>query len=328
MILAAPPPRGRRPAGESQRADPELSTTAAWMRQPLSRLSPAQRRQQRIDEQLLQTASGSQPAGPGDRRQAGPSGPRSPWWHTFDDPRGGVPRQPDPPWQTAWRDLRAAPSPRPHRFLAWRIMHGTLPCAARLAAWRRSAGRALGREHDPHCHHPACSAAGRLETISHIFLGCPVARQVLQWVGALYRAVWQVPLPPLSPEVWLAADTRVWDPGQGGDLWDILRLAALHHIWAARCSGRHTGRPVTALAIVAQLVHHLRDRILGDSVRAFTPLLDFAATGGEWLPDRPTLDTTEFHARWAYHGVLCTRTEPHGPLRVHLTMSHPVPPPV
>jgi hypothetical protein len=166
-----------------------------------------------------------------------------------------------------------------------------------------------------------------METISHVFLDCPVTRRVIQWVSDLYCAVRQVPAPPLSAEVWLAADTRVWDPGQGADLWDILRLAALHHIWAARCGGRHSGRPATALTVVAQLVHHLRDRIAGDAVRAFTPLLEFAATGGEWLPDRPTLDTTEFHSRWAYRGVLCTRSEPDGPLRIHLSISHPVPPP-
>ena len=317
VALLSPQSRHRRPARHAQRADPELVNTASWMRECIGRLSIEQRRQQRIDQQLLQAAS----------QQPRHVPARAKWWVSFDDPKAGVPELPRRAWHKAWRDLRSAPVPRAQRFLAWRIMHGSLPCAARLAAWHRTQGRPP--DHDRRCLRQGCAAAGHVETITHAFLDCPVARQVQQWVGALFHAVTQhEPPPPGLASVWLAGDHSQWDPGISADLWHIFRLATLHFLWAARCRGRSAGRPVAAMAIIAQLVHYLRGRIADDAVRAFTPLLEFAATGGEWLPDRPTLTETEFLRRWAHRGVLCTWTQPSGPLRIRLSMAHPVPPSV
>ena len=315
--LLGPQLRQRRPARQTQCADPELAATAPWLRGHVGRLSIDQRRQQRIDQQLLQDTS-QQP-------QRAPT--RANWWASFDDPQAGIPEQPRPRWHKAWRSLRAAPVPRSHRFLAWRILHGSLPCAARLAAWHRVQGRPP--DHDPRCRHSSCTTAGRLETITHAFLECPVARQIQRWVGAVFSAVTQHPPPPLGvASVWLAADSRGWDAGSFDELWHILRLATLHFLWSARCHSRRSGQPPAPLAIIAQLVHYLRGRIADDAVRAFTPLLEFAATGGEWLPDRPTLSDTDFLRRWAYRGVLCTWIVPSGPLSIRLSISHPVPLPV
>ena len=126
--------------------------------------------------------------------------------------------------------------------------------------------------------------------------------------------------------MWLAGDCRQWDPGDDGkDLWEVLRLAVLYFLWAARCHGRSDGRPPSARVIVAQLVYYLRGRIVADAVRAFSPLHDYAITGGEWLPDRPTLSPAQFDARWAVRGVLCTRSLPDGPVHLHLNTAHPVP---
>jgi hypothetical protein len=314
--LAAPPPHSRRPAEQTQQADPELAATAAWMRARIDRLSPQQRRQHQLEQQQLEQEGQEQRQLPR----------RLKWWSAFDNADAGVPVPPKPPWHRAWRRLRRAPAPRNHRFLAWRAMHAALPPAARLAAWRRSTGRALDRAHSPYCHHPACAAAGRLETISHVFLDCPVARRVRAWACALFQAVWQRPPPPSAagPAVWLAGDYREWDPGDdGAALWSILRLAVLHYLWTARCQARREGQPRPARTIIAQLVHYLRGRMVDDAIRAFSPLHEYAITGGEWLPDRPTLNPSEFFTRWAYGGVLCSHTG--GNLHIHLTLTHPLP---
>ena len=314
--LAAPPPRSRRPAEQTQQADPELAATAAWMRARIDRLSPQQRRQHRLDQQQLE------PEGQEQRQLP----QRLKWWSVFDDAEGGVPTPPKPPWRKAWRRLRRTSAPRVHRFLAWRVLHAALPPAARLAAWRRSTGRALGRAHGPCCHHPACTTAGSLETISHVFIDCPVARRVRDWACALFHAVWQRRPPPSADgtAVWLAGDFREWDPGgDGAVLWSILRLAVLHYLWTARCQGRQDGQPRSARTIIAQLVHYLRGCMVDDAIRAFSPLHEYAITGGEWLPDRPTLDPSGFHTRWAYRGVLCTHTG--STLHIHLTLTHPLP---
>lgn len=320
---AAPRQAARRPQEQRHGADPELARTAAWMRPTAPRLGPAQRQQHRADHRLLEApaaAGGSGGVPPG--RAA-----RARWWDAFDDPLGGIPAAARTPWGSCWRRLHRVPAPRAHRFLAWRVLHGSLPCAARLASWqapRRSTARA-----ESYCHHPGCAAEGQPETITHVLMDCPVARQATAWACRLWAAATRRPAPPCTAAVFLAGDRRAWSPGDPAlqDLWDIVRLATLYFLWTARCRGRLEARVVPALAVVAQVVHYLRARISQDAIRAYCPPHAYACVGGEWVPDRPTLSPEGFQARWASHGVLCSRPHPDGPLQIRLTLVHPVPPP-
>ena len=103
----------------------------------------------------------------------------------------------------------------------------------------------------------------------------------------------------------MAGDRDAWDPGPDRDFWQILRLAVLYFLWVARCEGREQGRPLSALAVVARIVHYLRARIRDDALRAFCPVAEYGVLGGEWLPSRPPLHEGQFRARWSHHEVLC-----------------------
>jgi len=321
-VAATAPPCGTRRAAEvTQRPDPHLAATAAWLHPAPSgpRPTPAVRAARREEmRQQQQEVDGRQLARRCARAQL--------WWRSFDDPLGGMAPPARLPWGSVWRQLHRVPAPREQRFLAWRILHGSLPCAARAAAWRQpgtssEAARRL-------CHHPACAALPAPETITHIFLGCGVAQLVWQWAAAVWAAATGRPAPPLVAAVVLAGDHSAWDPGGGGgsELWHIIRLSVLHFLWVGRCQGRDSGSPVQVIAIVARVVHFLTSRMRQDAIRAFSQVHEYGVLGSELLPERPPLDVSSFHSRWAARGVLCSVSADEQ-LTVHLSLSHPVPAP-
>jgi hypothetical protein len=173
---------------DAQRADPGVA--AVWQRQSRPRLLPTERAEQRQHEREQQQQRQQQqaPAGRADVLPAAAA--RRRWWRCFDDPLGGMaPFVPELPWQGVWYRLHRVPAPREHRALAWRVLHNSLPCAARTAAWERWPRDAYGGS----CWRDACHAAGAPETLSHIFMECPVAQQVTAWAASLWAAVAQRP---------------------------------------------------------------------------------------------------------------------------------------
>jgi exonuclease III len=341
----------RRPRADMQAADAEMSANTPWMREVRPRLHPAVRARQRqeledgqpsaglsLGTDGISSGGGTPSAGrgggdaPTDRRlpeRRGPPRGRQrgppPWILTFDDPRGGAPEEVHQPWRGTWARLHRVPAPRQHRFLAWRILHAALPCAARTAAMGSS--RNPARVPDGRCHHPGC---GQWETLTHVFIECEVAAAVMAWVRRLWSAVSGRPPPPCTPQVLLVGDHCAWDPG-GGDpgpsaLWHTLRLAALYYLWAQRCHGRDRGRS-SAVAVAAQVIHHLRARLRGDAVRAYCHPPDYVVLGGEWLPDRQLLTPAGFQAKWGPPGLLYSGLPPSS-LQVSLTLVHPVAPPL
>ena len=318
VAAAAPSTLGRRSREATQAADPHLAASAAWMRNVRSRLHYAHRAGLR-EEQQQQLERG-----PERRRSA------APWAMHFDDPAGGLATPEQLPWAGVWARLHRTPAPRAHRFLAWRVLHAALPCAGWLASRQRPVtfAAAGGRAGSPHCHHVMCD--GQVETLSHVLLECPVAQQVTGWACRLWQAITQQQPPPRSVQVFLAGDHSVWLPGQHAELWHILRTAVLYFLWANRCIGRVEGRGISALAVVAQVVQHLRARMREDALRAFSHMREYDVLGGRWLPHRSTLCPTAFRARWTHRGVLCTVDDTiSGPRSVciRLTLVHPVQPP-
>jgi hypothetical protein len=280
------------------------------------------------DRAALREEQRSEEGGGGPERRR----PAAPWAAHFDDPAGGVSGPEGLPWAGVWARLHRTPAPRAHRFLAWRVLHAALPCAAWVESRGRSgAGAAAGgRAARARCLHEACAAAGCPETITHIFMHCPVAQQVTGWAGRLWEAVTQQPPPPRTVHVWLAADRAAWRPGEHAELWHMLRVSVLYFLWTARCTGRGEGRALPALAVVAQVVRHMRARMREDAVRAFSRVEDYGVMGGEWLPHRPPLSPSAFRRRWAYRGILCAVDDrAAGPrdVRVRMTLVHPVQPP-
>jgi hypothetical protein len=318
-------------------ADTEMVVNTAWMREVRPRLHPAQRARQRqeLETQEISSSSGASDGGGGGllsvQQQQRPAPPRRrnrgppPWILSFDDPRGAKPQEIRQPWQGVWARLHRVPAPRQHRFLAWRVLHAALPCGARVAA--TSGGRNATHVPDGKCCHPGC---GRWETLTHVFLECEVAAAVMAWVQRLWSAVSGRPPPPCTPQVLLAGDHSVWDPGGGepgpAAFWHMLRLAALHYLWAQRCRSRN-GSCASAVAVAAQVIHYMRARLRGDAIRAHCHPPDYAVLGGEWLPDRQVLTPASFQARWGPPGLLYTGVPPFS-LHITLTLHHPVAPPV
>jgi exonuclease III len=326
---AAPPAAGRgRSRAEAQQAVSGLAASAAGLRPARPRLHPYERAQLRQEQELDRVQRVGAAAGGTGGASGGAARRRRPWYAGFDVARGGVPppAAAAPPWVGAWRRLHRVPAPRQHRLLAWQVLHAVLPCRARLAAWDAGAGGGRVRGlHAGRCHRPGCDG---YETLTHVFLECEVARLVTGWAGDLWQAVTGLPPPPRTVPVFLAGDRRAWDPGGGGraEFWGALRLAVMHYLWSARCRGQTEGRALPAVAVVAQVVHHLRARIRGDAIRAFCSPTAYAVVGCEWLPPRPPLGEHGFHARWGHGGVLCSG-ESLASLEVHLSLVHPVPPP-
>jgi hypothetical protein len=129
--------------------------------------------------------------------------------------------------------------------------------------------------------------------------------------------------------VFLAGDRQAWDPGGGSQRrarWDIMRLAFLHYVWAARCRAARAGVRAHPAGVAAQIVHYLRGRMRADATRAFTPRADFSLVCDSWLPDRPPLAGDAFEQRWCEGGVLCARQG--SAVQVLLSVRHPVPLPM
>ena len=299
-----------------------LASTAAWMRAPQQqRAHPMQRAAQRSEQRADGDGHTLRPRAHGPRRAV--------WWHSFDAalPAHGC----SPPWAGVWQRLHRIPAPREHRLLAWRVLHGALPVGARMAAWGHVQGDGGVGAHPVHlCQQPTCMAASRPETLTHVFLDCPIARHTCLWAARLWAAVTGRPPPPVCMPVFLAGDHRQWDPGDAHSvcLWHTIRLAVLFFLWANRCAGREHGRPRTALAVVAQVVQYLRARMRGDAVRVSCSRRHYAPIGAvDLLPDRVPISHETFVARWAANGVLCSWLSPCEPLIVHLSLVHPVAPP-
>ena len=128
---------GQRQAEEQQRRQEQLEALERVRHQR------QQQWQQQQQQQQPQPPAPSEPPQQGQLRgQAPPArrgGPRPPraWWDAFDDARHGRAPGGSPPWGAAWRRLRRVHAPRTHRHLMWRVMHGSLPVAARLVAQER-----------------------------------------------------------------------------------------------------------------------------------------------------------------------------------------------
>ena len=93
----------------------------------------------------------------------------------------------DPPQLTEWRRLwqlaGAAYLDRQHRVLWWRILHGCVMCGA-FSAY---IGRATLQQ--ACCPFACCCTPTQPQTISHMFLGCPVAATVVSWLCRLWQAM-------------------------------------------------------------------------------------------------------------------------------------------
>ena len=247
----------------------------------------------------------------------------------------------DPPQLTEWRRLwqlaGAAYLDRQHRVLWWRILHGCVMCGA-FSAY---IGRATLQQ--ACCPFACCCTPTQPQTISHMFLGCPVAATVVSWLCRLWQAM-TGHTPDASVATILAASTPDGHCASDALLqtWHRLRLAVLHSIWTA---GRITASSTQGLAPTqaspSPSHSHLASRlalktitsmIRHDWVKCNDDVRQISGVCSSWLRGRdPSMTLEAFQHLWCHNHTLAsihtvqTSTEERLELKVHLSDSSPVP---
>ena len=133
---------------------------------------------------------------------------------------------------TAWNALWSGYLPHPLRLFGWKLLHGALPVGALRATYVKPGNVQQLREQC--CQHPACQAmqpSAPIETLSHVFLLCPVALRAWWWL----RRVWARLVPTAAPmplnKRLLVAGEPGWNPGGGPPgLWFHLRQIGRAHV--------------------------------------------------------------------------------------------------
>jgi hypothetical protein len=164
-----------------------------------------------------------------------------------------------------WRRLWSCPADNSCKVLGWRLLHAALPVRCMKVAQRG------GTPAMAHCQFPACALprAGRkpFETYTHIFLDCPAARPVVEWLRRLWAAIAGT-MPPDDSLVLLGDHAPSWPEyprtKARQHLWTFLRLTVLYEIWRAHQvpqlpAEQGTPRAVVArcISVVADTLHHL-----------------------------------------------------------------------
>ena len=187
---------------------------------------------------------------------------------------------------------------RGDQVVAFRILHGCLFTGVFRASVHR------GAPGERFCTHEPCAQVAE-ETLTHLFIACPLARATWEWLGNVWEAVTLMRF-PIHPGVLLADDRRVWyPPPEVGALWLRLRIITLGALWRASCRRRH-GEITSPLLVCASVVSKVRAAIARDAflVSAARPLMD--TVRGDTVPARiPPLSREEFRSRWCHRRVLC-----------------------
>ncbi len=131
-------------------------------------------------------------------------------------------------WRHIWELASASYLDRRHRVLWWRLLHCSLMCGA----YKSYIGRATPTQ--ANCPFSCCISPSQPQTISHLFLTCPVAATVTDWLCRLWQAMTGY-MPVVSIAGLLAADTSSEQLPSDALLqtWHSLMLAVLHSIWTA-----------------------------------------------------------------------------------------------
>lgn len=233
-----------------------------------------------------------------------------------------------PPWRGVWSSLKTLALPRPVLFSNWTALHAALPFGApRLRSSPPDAAITLFQ-----CPHACCNA--RLQTVSHVFLSCPVAVAAWSWLRRLWRGIAGVLPPDPSVQLMVAGDPAAWAvPAQQEWLWHTLRCYMVHTIreeaaaWVAPAGDGGVGAEDRAPAapgsrVIAGFVGVVRSAIQRDWMRTQRdPRQCLPGTFSSWFRGRdPCLTVGEFRERWAHGGVLCSVSQ-QLELAVHLSFS-------
>ncbi len=259
-------------------------------------------------------------------------------------------------WRHIWELAGASYLDRQHRVLWWRLLHGSLMCGA----YRAYIGRAVPAQ--ANCPFSCCINPSRPQTISHLFITCPVAATVTDWLCRLWQAVTGY-LPVVSAASLLAADTPSEQLPSDALLqtWHRLRLAVLHSIWAApqiaqvsrsiQPSDASEPDAIMASSPLSQQVslssssttaprplgeaNSVEDRqgsmIHNDWTKCNDDIKQISGVSSSWLRGKdPSMTLAAFRSLWCHNNTLASVTSPSGDvedrleLQLHLSATCPV----
>ena len=244
------------------------------------------------------------PPRPGPNDQGSSNPPQSDTIDLLAKPPNPIPA----PWDHVWKRIQGSFTDRAHHALAWRVLHCSVFCGAFLGHIRRNLP-----DRDICCSRPCC--AGQPETLTHMFLTCPVSARVIRWVCDIWPLLTGGLRPPASAAVFLGGDYRVWDPGTSHtELWTRLRLATLHAIWGA-ARQRRKGVVSLSSAIAVKIVFGLRRSMWRDWQRTQEDIRLHTSMLSDWLRGRdPCISVEQFQALWGPSGGLYSLIPPVLPL--------------
>ncbi|KAL3150209.1 hypothetical protein ABBQ32_000068 [Trebouxia sp. C0010 RCD-2024] len=213
-------------------------------------------------------------------------------------------------WRRVWELASAAYFNRQHRVLWWRILHGCVMCGA-FSAY---IGRATMEQ--ACCPYACCSSPNQPQTISHMFLECPMAATVIGWLCRLWQAV-TGRLPDASVATILVASTSEGHCASDALLqtWHRLRLAVLHSIWTAAriaASSTHTSTQASQSSSQSHLASKLAlktivSMIRHDWVKCTDDVRQLSGVCSSWLRGRdPSMTLQAFRDLWCHHDALAS----------------------
>jgi len=109
------------------------------------------------------------------------------------------------------------------------------------------------------------------ETLSHVFVTCPVVFPAVGWLRELWRRIGGS-LPPLDARVLVVGDKSVWAPAggrYGWELWSHLRLLFCRSVWSLTSKRRASGQQFAAAAVVAMTAAAVEQAVRLDWQRAW-----------------------------------------------------------
>jgi hypothetical protein len=220
------------------------------------------------------------------------------------DPLTGTVELPDRstvPWLRAYSRVQDKRLPRAARVFGWRLLHNGLYIGADKVRHKPPGVCA--------CQHLQCQQQQQppLETLSHVFLECPVAVEVVSWFVRVWDRVQPGAVVPATPRVLMLDDDTAFAPAQGVRfLWTAMRLLLLQSLHVVRQQA--AGQPgFTARAVVGRFVAVLKVEVDRDWSLMTTDIRGSAGVPLSWFRTHvPALDRDGFAAKWCANAVVAT----------------------
>ena len=146
-------------------------------------------------------------------------------------------------WPETWQQVSICPIDRPVIDLNWKIAHGVLYTASRLASF----GYLLDN---------SCFCGFPLESLSHLFFACPLAQSVINWVQALLWAA--IPVAPTLASRHLLFGFNDDELLAVPPVFSYLLNVSKYYIWLARNDFRFRAVRPGAIEVISSIKNRLK----------------------------------------------------------------------